>query len=103
MIKARYSPATEDLVKQVLEVVPLQIHAENDNADFVAIATYIINRLREDLGYEISVEVQVHGDMAKALESLGGDTSNYVTRERPRRIHDKPTDHSMCGGGCPTD
>lgn len=85
MIKAHYSPATEDLVKQVLEVVPLQIHADNDNADFAAIATYIVNRLREDLGYQVSVEVEVHGDMAKALESLGGDTSNYVKMERPKR------------------
>lgn len=85
MIKARYSPATEDLVAQVLEVVPLEIFAGDDRKkDLESIAAYLINRLRNDLGYQIEVEVEVHGDMAKALESLGGDSSHYGKMERPK-------------------
>lgn len=83
MIKAWYSPSTKDLVGQIMpHLVAADIQTE--------IAEAVINRLK-DRGYKITIEVEVHGDMAKALESLGGDTSNYVTRERPKRQPELPT------------
>jgi hypothetical protein len=97
MIKAHYSPATEDLVEQILAKLSPGLRTE---PDFAAKVHTVVGTLKHELGYDISIEVEVHGDMAKALESLGGDTSNYVTRERPKRIHDEP---ATCGGGCPTD
>lgn len=80
MIKARYSPATEDLVGQLMAspVLPGGIGE-------VAIAA-VIDSLK-DLGYDISIEVEVHGDVEKAFRSLEGDTSDYVLHQRPvRRI-----------------
>lgn len=97
MIKARYGLADEDLVDQVMEKIS---PVARENPDCRHMVSQVIMCLRHGLGYDISIEVEVHGDMAKALESLGGDTSNYVIRERPKRIHNEP---ATCGGGCPTD
>lgn len=95
MIKAWYGPATEDLVEQLMPVLSGRA-SEGEVAEQV---TAVVEGLR-GLGYHISIEVEVYGDMAKALESLGGDTGDYVKRERPKRRQD---DHATCGGGCPTD
>lgn len=76
MIKAWYGPATEDLVEQLMPVLSGNVHE--------GYMTTVIDALKE-LGYHISIEVEVHGDMAKAFESLGGDLSDYVKVERPKR------------------
>lgn len=77
MLIAHYGPATEDLVAAMMPaLVALDIQSE--------IAEKVIDELKY-MGYAISIEVEVHGDMAKALESLGGDRSGYVKRERPKR------------------
>lgn len=92
MIKAWYGPATEDLVAAISsELVAADIEED--------IATAVIDALKVK-GYHISIEVEVHGDMAKALESLGGDRTDYVKMERPKR-HPEPVDTATCGGGCP--
>lgn len=96
LIKAWYGPATEDLVAQVLEKLSPGLRTE---PDFAAKVHTVIGTLKHELGYSITIEVEVHGDTAKALESLCGDTSNYVSRERPKR-RPPGDDHSMCGGGC---
>lgn len=88
MIKAWYGPATEDLVEQILGKVSPGLRTE---PGFEAKLRQCLDILKDDLGYQISIEVEVHGDMAKALESLGGDASNYVTWERPKRQPDLPT------------
>lgn len=83
MLKAWYGPATEDLWESISTMMILADIEED-------IATAVIDALKAK-GYSITIEVEVHGDMAKALESLGGDTSNYVRRERPKR-HAAPED-----------
>lgn len=83
MIKAWYGPATEDLVEQLLSNEGTGSFELDSNIRDWQIAQ-VIEALKAH-GYQISVEVEVHGDMAKALESLGGDTSNYVARGRPER------------------
>lgn len=80
MIKAWYGPTTEDLVEQLIP----KLSGRESTGEVAEWAALVINELR-GLGYSISREVEVHGDMAKALESLGGDTSNYVKMERPKR------------------
>lgn len=78
MIKARYSPATEDLVGQL----------KNSLGDRVGegYMEVVIDTLHE-LGYEISIQVEVHGAVEAAFKSLEGDTSDYVLHQRPvRRI-----------------
>lgn len=82
MIKAWYGPTTEDLVTQVLEKLSPGLRTE---PDFAAKVHTVIGTLKNELGYDIVTEVEVHGDMAKALESLGGDHSDYVTVKRPQR------------------
>lgn len=80
MIKARYSPATEDLVGQLKPGPFLLGIAESD-------AMAVIDGIK-DLGYEISIEVEVHGSVEAAFKSLSGDTSDYVLHQRPvRRIN----------------
>jgi signal recognition particle GTPase len=79
LIKAHYGPATEDLVEQ-LSTTLVQADIQNE------IAEAVIDGLK-DLGYEITIEVEVHGDMAKALESLndGSAAAGAVSVERPKR------------------
>lgn len=81
MIRAQYGPATDELVVHVLTKLSPGLRTE---PGFAAKLHTAIDALKE-LGYEITTGVEVHGDMAKALESLGGDTSNYVKMERPKR------------------
>lgn len=83
MIKARYSPATEDLVAQLMSNEVTGSY-EMDSAISNWAAAQVIDALRRH-GYNISIEVEVTGDMEKAFESLGGDTFNYVKMERPKR------------------
>lgn len=84
MIKARYSPDYDDLVGQILEQVSPGLRTE---LGFELKLYQCLRILREDLGYEISIEVEVHGDMEKAFRSLEGDTSDYILHQRPvRRI-----------------
>lgn len=79
MIKARYSPATEDLAGQVASVLDGRIGH--------GYISTVIDALRNELGYEVSIEVEVHGAMEAAFKSLEGDTSEYVLHQRPvRRI-----------------
>lgn len=80
MIKAWYGPATEDLVEQLIP----KLSGRESTGEVYEWVTAVINELR-GLGYNISIEVEVHGDMAKAFESLGGDLSDYVKVERPKR------------------
>lgn len=83
MIKAHYSPATEDLVAQLMSNEATGSYEMDSNIhDWQA--AQVIDALRKH-GYDISIEVEVTGDMEKAFESLGGDTSNYVKMERPKR------------------
>lgn len=84
MIKARYSPGYDDLVGQILEQVSPGLRTE---PGFELKLYQCLRILREDLGYEISIEVEVHGAIEAAFESLKGDTSEYVLHQRPvRRI-----------------
>jgi signal recognition particle GTPase len=79
LIKGYYGPATEDLVEQLRTTLVL---ADIQNE----IAEAVINGLKA-LGYEITIEVEVHGDMAKALESLndGSAAAGAVRVELPKR------------------
>lgn len=84
MIKARYSPDCDDLVGQILEQASPGLRTE---PDFERKLYRCLCILREDLGYEISIEVEVHGSVEAAFKSLEGDTSEYVLHQRPvRRI-----------------
>ena len=79
MIKAHYGPATEDLVRQLMPtLITADIQAE--------IAEVVIDGLKT-LGYDITIEVEVHGDMARALESVnnGSAAAGAVSVQRPRR------------------
>jgi hypothetical protein len=84
LIKAHYGPATEDLVEQVLAKISPELAAE---PDFAAKVHTVIGTLKHELGYEITIEVEVHGDMAKALESVndGSAAAGAVRVERPKR------------------
>lgn len=63
---AQYSPATEDLWHAMMpNMVALDIEE--------AIVTKVIEELRS-LGYEISIKVEVYGDMAAALKRLDDGT-----------------------------
>lgn len=79
MIRARYSPDAQYLVEQ-LKHGPFLLGIEGSDA------VAVIDGLK-DLGYEISIEVEVHGAVEAAFNSLKGDTSDYMLHQRPvRRI-----------------
>jgi hypothetical protein len=79
LIKAWYGPATEDLL---IVLMPTLVLADIQSE----IAEVVIDGLKT-LGYEITIEVEVHGDMAKALESVndGSAAAGAVRVERPKR------------------
>jgi hypothetical protein len=77
LVKAWYGPATEELWDSISTMMILADIEED-------IATAVIDALKAK-GYSITIEVEVHGDMAKALESLGGDTSDWKPMKRPER------------------
>lgn len=91
MIKAWYGPATEDLVEQLIP----RLSGRESTGEIAEYATLVINELR-GLGYDITIEVEVHGDMAKAIGSLGDSASNYVTVQIPKRKHGE-----TCTDDCP--
>ena len=80
MIKARYSPSLEDLVEQVTEAMKATGAAPERRP-------VILNTIEilKDLGYDISIEVEAHGAIEAAFNSLKGDTSDYVLHQRPVR------------------
>lgn len=82
MIRARYSPGYDDLVGQILEYASAGLRTD---PGFERKLNQCLRILREDLGYEISVEVEVHGAIEDAFRSLEGDTSEYVLHQRPVR------------------
>ena len=82
MIKAWYGPSTEDLVEQLMPV----LSGRASEGEVTEQVTAVVEALR-GLGYQISIEVEVHGDMAKALESIddGSAAAGAVRVERPKR------------------
>lgn len=82
MLKARYSPATEDLAAQILQNVSPGLQTE---PGFKAKLRQCLSVLRDEMGYEVSIEVEVHGAMEEAFRSLEGDTSEYILHQRPVR------------------
>jgi hypothetical protein len=80
LIKAWYRPATEDLVEQLIPILSDRA-SEGEVAEQV---TKVVEALR-GLGYEITIEVEIHGDMAKAFEWINDGAPGGDVRARPKR------------------
>lgn len=79
MIKGYYSPSDEDLVEEMMSKLPP--HDRDNEHRFHAMQALTCLRA---LGYDINIEVEVHGSIENAFKSLS-ETDDYVTATRPVR------------------
>lgn len=82
MIKGYYSPATEDLVLQLMSNEATGVYELDSNIKDWQVA-HVIDALRRH-GYDVSVEVEITGNIEEAFSSLKRP-EEYVAHMRPVR------------------
>ncbi len=66
-MKVRLIPSTDALVEEVLAAVSPGLRTE---PQFAAKLRQCLDIIQNELGYEVGMDVQVHGEMEKALKAL---------------------------------